>query len=576
MRILKLTSNQTSFRTVKFRETGITLVVGRKKDAAEKRKDDTYNGVGKSLLLYLVNFCLASQPKEALLEKLPDWEFTLDFMIGESTHAVTRSINDQSKVFLDGNPLDLDKFRIWVGREVFGLEEEVPYLTFRSLIGQFLRSGKMAYQSYDRLNYSERPFQKALRIGFLLGLDLDLIRKKFSLKERLEQAVEMNQRFASDSIVRDYFLGEKDISIDLKELQDSLKKLEQAYADFRVAENYREVERDANEIRRQLQACRNEEYAADALLSQITKSLDERADMDDTRLSELYQAARVTFPDAVRVRLNEVANFHKNLLAARQKRLTSELSRMRSKLKLLREKQISLNADLNNKIKFLSAHGAFTEYQALSEKLAEKRAEVEKLLEFRRMTKEYKEQSRQLKLQMSTESIAAAKYLEEHEEEINAVTDLFRGFTKRVYPTKKSGLVITNNEGDNQTRFDIEAKILDDASDGINEVKIFCFDLMILLARQNHRVEFLFHDSRLFSDIDPRQRAELFRIAMEYSNAAGMQYFATLNEDLIEPMREWMTPEEFKAVIDDNVALELTDESASAKLLGIEVDLDYE
>jgi uncharacterized protein YydD (DUF2326 family) len=249
---------------------------------------------------------------------------------------------------------------------------------------------------------------------------------------------------------------------------------------------------------------------------------------------------------------------------------------MRSKLKLLREKQISLNADLNNKIKFLSAHGAFTEYQALSEKLAEKRAEVEKLLEFRRMTKEYKEQSRQLKLQMSTESIAAAKYLEEHEEEINAVTDLFRRFTKRVYPTKKSGLIITNNEGDNQTRFDIEAKILDDASDGINEVKIFCFDLMILLARQNHRVEFLFHDSRLFSDIDPRQRAELFRIAMEYSNAAGMQYFATLNEDLIEPMREWMTPEEFKAVIDDNVALELTDESASAKLLGIEVDLDYE
>jgi uncharacterized protein YydD (DUF2326 family) len=576
MRLHRLSSNQSSFRSVKFRDTGVTLVVGRKKNAAEKKKDDTYNGVGKSLLLYLVNFSLGSQPKEELVEKLPDWEFTLDFTIGKVMHSVTRAINDQSKVLLDGISLELEKFRTWLGRETFRLEDDIPYLTFRSLIGQFLRSGKMAYQGYDRLNFSERPFQKALRLGFLLGLDIELIRKKFSLKEKLEQAVEMNQRFASDSIVRGYFLGEKDINIDLKELQDTLKKLQQDYSDFRVAENYREVEKDANEIRRQLQVLRNEEYAADAGLNQITKSLDEHADIDDTRLSDLYRTAGITFPEAVRVQLSEVATFHKNLLAARHKRLTVELGRMRSKLKQLREKQAALNADLNGKIKFLSAHGAFSEYQALSEKLTEKRSEVEKLLEFRRMTKEYKEQSRQLKLQMSTESIAAAKYLEEHETAINSVTDLFRMFTKRVYPTKKSGLVISNNEGDNQTRFDIDAKILDDASDGINEVKIFCFDLMILLAKQNHNVEFLFHDSRLFSDIDPRQRGELFKIALEHSRAAGVQYIATLNEDLIEPMREWMSPEEFKEVIDDNVVLELTDESASAKLLGIEVDLDYE
>lgn len=78
MNLVRLTANQPTFRQVNFRPEGITLILGKRK-TAEKKKDETYNGVGKSLLIYLINFCLGSKPKEELAKKLPGWEFSLEF-----------------------------------------------------------------------------------------------------------------------------------------------------------------------------------------------------------------------------------------------------------------------------------------------------------------------------------------------------------------------------------------------------------------------------------------------------------------------------------------------------------------
>lgn len=71
-----------SFKTVKFNPDGLTLIVGVKTNTKENKStksDKTYNGVGKSLLIDLVHFCLASQAKDSFKKSLPGWEFTLTF-----------------------------------------------------------------------------------------------------------------------------------------------------------------------------------------------------------------------------------------------------------------------------------------------------------------------------------------------------------------------------------------------------------------------------------------------------------------------------------------------------------------
>jgi uncharacterized protein YydD (DUF2326 family) len=574
MRLLRLTTNQTSFREVAFNETGITLIVGKGK-ATEKTSEHTYNGVGKSLLLYLVNFCLGSDPKPQLAEKLPKWAFSLEFKLGNSSHLVKRTTEEQEKVLFDGAELKLEKFRDWLEARVFHLPKPIPYLTFRSLIGIFLRPGKQAYDSYDRLHYSEKPYQKLVRNAFLLGIDTELIRTKYDLRLQIETIREVQQSFEKDPVLREYFVGDKDLNIALKEHNDELRKLEESHKTFKVAENYKQIEEEANEFRRQLQVARNEIYLVENSIGQIEESLRQKPDVGMTQIADLYAAAKVKFPANVVEELKALAEFHTALIQKRQARLEAELVRARGKLKSLSEQLVSFNANLNDHLKFLSGHGAFSEYVALSDKLAAKRQEVQRLRDYKRLTKEYKEKVQELKMRLIEENIKGAKYLEEHEEEIAEVTETFRLFAKRIYPDKGSALVVINNDGENQTRFDIDAKIISDTSDGINEVKLFCFDMTLLLGRKHHKVDFLCHDSRLYSDIDPRQRSELFKIAHESSAKAGFQYIATINQDHLEAMQQWLG-EDYKAVITDNVVLELTDDSTAGKLLGIEVDLDYE
>ena len=82
MRLIKLSANQSSFKTIKFNATGLSLIVGVRSDNlvnAEKPHEDglSYNGVGKSLIVELIHFCLGSSKNNAFEQHLSDWEFSL-------------------------------------------------------------------------------------------------------------------------------------------------------------------------------------------------------------------------------------------------------------------------------------------------------------------------------------------------------------------------------------------------------------------------------------------------------------------------------------------------------------------
>ena len=211
----------------------------------------------------------------------------------------------------------------------------------------------------------------------------------------------------------------------------------------------------------------------------------------------------------------------------------------------------------------------------MTERRNEARNRLQKLVDFKSLTKKYKDRSRELQVELKAADVQASKYLDAHQKLVEEAATLFRELAKRIYPDKKSGLTIENNEGENQIRFNIDAKILSDASDGINEAKIFVYDLMVALLRRNHSARFLCHDSRLYSDIDPRQRGEIFRIAHEYSTKGDFQYISTVNQDQIEAVRGLLGEDGFKAAITDNIVLELNDDTPEDRLLGLEVDLDY-
>ena len=180
-----------------------------------------------------------------------------------------------------------------------------------------------------------------------------------------------------------------------------------------------------------------------------------------------------------------------------------------------------------------------------------------------------------LKDQLIIENRRTDNYLVESEEKIKKLKQQYREMTKRFYPRKKSVLLIENNSGENLLRYKIDARIEDDSSDGVNEVKIFCFDFLLLLQKMTN-FEFLFHDSRLLANMDPRQRTMLYRVAQDLCKENNFQYITTINEDALNTIKATMETEEYQEIIDKGIILTLKDDSAGSKLLGVQVDMDLE
>lgn len=72
-------------------------------------------------------------------------------------------------------------------------------------------------------------------------------------------------------------------------------------------------------------------------------------------------------------------------------------------------------------------------------------------------------------------------------------------------------------------------------SQGIRNMQIFCFDLMLagLATRRGLGPGFLTHDSHLFDGVDERQVAKALQLGADHSSLVGYQYIVTMNSDAL-------------------------------------------
>lgn len=61
MYLISLTSNNTGFKNVYFNKRGLSIILGDQVDTTPIAEKNTFNGVGKSLLIELIHFCLGAE-----------------------------------------------------------------------------------------------------------------------------------------------------------------------------------------------------------------------------------------------------------------------------------------------------------------------------------------------------------------------------------------------------------------------------------------------------------------------------------------------------------------------------------
>jgi uncharacterized protein YydD (DUF2326 family) len=578
MRLIKVSANKSSFKTVLFNRVGLSLIVGVRSAADQDADERSYNGVGKSLLVEIVHFCLGSNTNTAFQNQLNDWEFTLDFEVDDTRYTATRDTGKQKEILLNGKLYKLKAFNEFIEKLVFATPDiGADALSFRTLIPRFIRRGNPDYNDPKVTSGDREPYTVLLRNLFLLGLEIALVEKKYQLRRRQTEIEEFEKNFKKDPFIREYYTGNKDATLQARHLEEQITRLESDLSKFQVAEDFYDIEREANRLNNELRDLKNKKVVIENALKNVEKSLQARGDFSRDKLLSLYSELISAFKEETLKRLSDVENFHQQLIQNRVARLGQERLTLSAELQQTSDSIKKINSEIDGKLAYLSDKRALDQYVVVSSQRSELLGKLHKLQDYQRLLQKSRDDLVHIRRDFAEETIKANLYLQDTENERNERISLFAELSKMFYPDAPAGITMDNNQGENKIRFDFDVRIEADGSDGINNVKIFCYDLAVLLLESNHSVKFIWHDSRLFSDIDPRQRATLFKVAEDFCLAHGKQYIATVNQDQVDSLRTEFSEPEFNSLFSGkNVVLRLKDDGPESKLLGIQVDMHYQ
>jgi len=575
MKLIKLRANKESFHTIPFNEKGISLVIAKKRTENDR---NTYNSVGKSLSIALVHFCLASNKIPAFEEQLLDWEFYLDFEIDGEQYTSKRATGKQDSIFLNNEEMSLADFRTKLVEKVFGIIAPIPNLTFRTLISRFIRPKRSSYDLYSDFIKEEKPYPKLLNNSYLLGLDINRVVKKNSLKEEFDSVKDLGNKIQKDSVMRSFFMKDdasENVEIKIVELERKINNLQTNINNFVIAEDYGTIKEEADRISNSLRQLRNKATKIRTAIDSLERSLKVKPDITQQQIADFYAEAQIQLSDMVLKKIEEVEVFNAKILDNRTINLLKEKQSFENQLSEIETQIYSFARQEDEKLQYLNSHGALDDYSQLTNLLAENKMNLLKLQQYKELVKEYKTRQEEVKKEFANENIATVKYLSDIEPLIKKNILMFQSFSEQLYEGKSSGITINNNEGINTIRFDIKAKIEDDTGDGVNEARTFCFDWTLLKGQYNHNVKFIYHDSRLISENDPRQVAKMLKIAYDECRKSNFQYILTINQSSLDLLQKELNEEEYKQLIIDSEVLELNDISDENKLLGIQLDLNY-
>jgi uncharacterized protein YydD (DUF2326 family) len=563
MKLIELSCDQPSFKALRFNPEGLTLIVG---DASKGGDEGSSNGVGKTLSLGLVHHCLGSKINPKLKKAASDWLFTLRFSIKQKEHSITRS-GDGTILVLDEKSVKDIELRSWLNASgVFRLDPQVPGLSFRSLLSRFARYAKE--DCFDPIIIKkEQEADGKLRSLYLLGLDCSLAAAKQKNRNDLLEIKRIKSTWNDDHILKDIFRAGSRPRVRFEWLEQEIPKLLKNLNSFQVAENYSLLEWQENELTKELRQIEKQIAILDFQLGGIKKALEEQPDITYADLKSFYVGLENIFkPDALE-HFDNVEKFHTTLSINRKIRLENDRLEILSKKESFERQHQKKLLERDNYTKNLQGKKALDEYAALARHIATLEEERNRIKTYLELEATLEQKAQEIREKGVADDRKASEYLLVNP--LDSLSKYFVALAGMLYPNDPAGLVIENNTGDNQIRYNITVQIEGDDADGINAARIICFDWLIFMHGSNHNMNFLWHDNRLFAHMDPHPRSVWFSYVMKTLLQTQKQYIASINTENLSSMEKCLEKENWD-MLTESIQLTLHGDKPENKLLGIQ------
>ena len=573
-------ANRKGFHTALL-QPGVNLILADRSTSAGDK--DTTNALGKSTLIEIIDFCLASNssPGKGLrIEALQGWAFTLEFSLSGREVAVTRATDTPGFFAIEGATedwpvrptlnkegvpgLDAKKWRAVLAWALFGLSDlsaESGYKpSARSLLSYFVRNQTAAYNIPFKHFDNQKTWDIQVHNAFLLGLNWEKAATWQQLKDQKNALDALKQAIKTGAVDGELVsLGE--LEAERLRLATQLEREREALSNFRVLPQYREIESQTNLLTSEIHGLVNANIVDKRRLDRYRDSLVSEDAPTEDRLEALYGEAGIALPGAVKKTPADARAFNAQIIANRREFIAGEIAALEAAVSE-RETDIATLTDRRaNYLSALAGQGALEELTQLQELHAATRLKVDELTN--RITQLRQMTTKADTIKVETVELKRATTLDYEERRAlwSQALSLFSEFSENLY--KSSGRLVIDID-DTGYKFDVE--IAGSPSEGISKMKIFCYDLMLIsFARQRGLgIDFLIHDSTIFDGVDPRQRAHALELAAAMAAKHGFQYICTLNTDMV-PVGDFTSGFDYESL----VRLRLTDTDPTGSLLGI-------
>lgn len=546
--IRRLYSNDlSSFKGLTF-EKGLNILLAEKSEGATDKQ--TRNRAGKSSIVQLVHFLLGSNAgKDSLFRNasLTDFTFGVEFDLGGTFTRAERTGSRPSPVSVAGDftawpvrprqkddvhLISNDHWKAVLGKLMFGLGEfdDAWSPSFRSLLSYFVRRERSgAFHHPMQHHRRQKLADQQVNISYLLGLDWSVPQAWQRVRDR-EKGIQTLKKSLKEGAFGEVIDKASTLKTKLVVAQDRVSRLKNQVASFEVVAEYHELEKEASDLTRKLSALADENTLDRRYIAELEQTTVEEVSPAPADLGKLYKEAGVVLPELVQKRFDNVKTFHESVIRNRKSYLQSELEAAKRRLPERGEEMRRLDHRRAEVMGILQSAGALEHFAALQGEVARAEAEVEALRH--RYEAAEAVESGSLKLQQERNRLQERlrQDYSEQDAQLTAAILTFQKISSALYEESKAGS-FTITPADNGPVFEIE--IQGSKSKGVNNMQIFCFDMMftLLSLERGRSPGFLIHDSHLFDGVDERQVGKALALGAELAERHGFQYIVTLNTD---------------------------------------------
>lgn len=539
------------FEPVEFKD-GLNLIIAHRPTTVS---GGSLNGVGKSTVLDLIDFCLLGSYKKntgnrlvAAKSVIEKYMIVLEFEIDGKNYVIKRSAEDQNIVYFGelGHPVEEYTLRaitpilsglIFTPRDYKG---RYSNLWYRNLMHFFVKIHKHKTNTFvDPIEYMDKVSIRQFIYYhlFLLGIDNELLYKNNELVvdyKRAEDTKKNIQAIAAETY------GIEDISEkrgELQQLKRELRALEKNIETFQLAENYSDAEKEANRLTAQVKEIWLENLSDRKRIEELKSSVSDTSTFttgDARRVAQIYKELNEDFGVEIKATLQEAVNYRKHLIESRHNFIQSQLKDIEARI-LERNAQLSqVEAKRSEVLSFLTAKNAIRDMSEAYLTLNRKREEVSSIesiigtndrIERRILEIENEESQLNIKIKDFVDSI--------QETLIEDITDTFLDIYAAIYKNeeKKPAFEIKDKMS-SEAKVEIKVKVPSGLSKARNQGRILVYDLTVLMTRiksGQRGPRFLIHDG-IFDGMDPEHFNNLYVFLRDALHVGRFQYIATLNE----------------------------------------------